>query len=80
MSPKAAFAVCLDWPGEQLVLQSLRAKPEKDIFLLCYDQPLSWSQDGTGLVIQFPEFMQKEINRPCRFAYIVKIPVQEPFL
>ena len=39
------------------------------------DEPLAWRQDAEGLVIDLPEQLQIETNRPCKQAYAFKIPV-----
>jgi len=42
--------------------------------MLGYDKPLRWRMDDDrGLVIELPEALQEEANRPCKQAYAFKI-------
>jgi alpha-L-fucosidase len=77
---KTAYAICLEWPGKKLVLRSLQARQQGEIFLLGDDKPLRWKQEINGLFIELPIRFQRKENRPCRHAYVFKIPVRDPFL
>lgn len=63
----ALYAIALDWPGEQLVLESLRDEPVGSVHLLGHDGELAWSRDERGLIVTFPE------RRPCEHAFALKI-------
>ena len=39
-------------------------------------QPLTWQQDEAGLTINIPDVLQDEKARPCKYAWVVKIPMQ----
>jgi alpha-L-fucosidase len=43
------YALCLQWPGETLMLKSVRAKPGSNLNLLGVDEPLKWHKT-TALV------------------------------
>ncbi|MBI9057227.1 MAG: alpha-L-fucosidase [Labilibaculum sp.] len=70
---KYLYAICLDWPGDQLAIRSLGSNGKiypnsiKSIRLLGYDKDLKWTQNPEALVIEFPK------EKPCNFAYTLKI-------
>jgi alpha-L-fucosidase len=70
---KYVYAMSLKWPGEALLLRSVRARTGSKIYLLGSPQPLAWTQNSEGLTIQLPR--ELEVNRPCRHAYAWKIEV-----
>ena len=42
------YAICLTWPGDELVLATLRPAPSAEVRLLGYERPLAWRlEDGT---------------------------------
>lgn len=52
---KYVYAVALKWPGESLILQSLKAKPGSSVIMLGRKNSLQWRQDGNSLVIELPQ-------------------------
>lgn len=68
------YAISIGWPGESLVLQSVRPVPGSRIFMLGVKQPLSWHYTAQRLVIEIPE--QVAANKPCKHAYAFKIEVE----
>jgi len=67
------YAIAMDWPEHELVLQSLNSdkvdkKEIKSISLIGSDQKLKWVQDKKGLTIQMPV-----IKPSYNYAYPVKI-------
>ena len=72
---KTIYAISLNhWPGGQLALRTVAARPGSQIFLLGYDKPLAWQQDEVrGLVIEIPEALQQEAARPCAQVWTFKI-------
>ena len=70
---RTVYAICLKWPGEQLVLTSVRAAEGSEIRLLGFEKPMPWRQDAKGLTIEMPESLQSEAARPCQQAYSFKI-------
>lgn len=64
------YAICLDWPGEKVTIESLRKlyKSEiKSIKMLGVDEKLQWSLTEHGLTIKTPH------QKPCKYAYVFKI-------
>ncbi len=72
------YAVALDWPEENLVVQSLstnlRLYPEEveSVHLLGSAQPLKWSREETGLTVKMPT------EKPCDHAYTLRITQSKP--
>jgi len=68
------YAVALSWPGESLVLQSVRPDEESEIHLLGSSIPIGWNILENGdLEIYIPESLREEANRPCKYAWTFKI-------
>jgi len=73
----ALYAICLGWPGDELVIKTLGAGSEvpadaiSEISMLGASGTLSWSQDETGLKIETPA------EKPCNHAYAFKIALKE---
>ena len=64
------YAICLNWPGEELTIESLtRLYPGEinSVQMLGVDHELQWRMTDAGLVIERPE------ERPCDSAYTFKI-------
>lgn len=75
---RTAYAICIAWPGKQLVLKDVRAAEGANITMLGVDAPLKWQQDAQGLTIAIPEALQPEKARPCQNAWAIKIPLAKP--
>lgn len=68
------YAICLRWPGQTLVLKSVRAKEGSKVTLLGSKEPLGWTQDdATGLVITLPPAMQDPARQMIGMANALKI-------
>jgi alpha-L-fucosidase len=68
------YAIALDWPGEEMVVESFRefdAAKIKRVTLLGVDRELQWQLISEGLQIQVPE------KKPCDNAYSFKIEYSE---
>ena len=64
------YAICLDWPGEQVTIESLRVlwKSEiKSIKMLGISEELEWSLTDEGLTIKTPD------TKPGEHAYTFRI-------
>ena len=61
------YAIALEWPEDTLKLTSLAGKDVLGVEMLGLHEPVKWSQQSDGLVIQPPA------RRPCRYAYTFKI-------
>ena len=71
---KHVYAISLKWPGERLNLKLLRPREGSTITMLGVEAPLKWRMDEyQGLVIEIPDTLQAEANRPCKQAYVYKI-------
>jgi len=68
------YAVLTEWPGNEIALTSVKPRASTEIRMLGSAKPLAWRSDGTrGTVIRLPENMQTEANRPCSYAWTLKI-------
>lgn len=67
------YAICLDWPGQDLKIKSLSSKSDSsagkvsDVRLLGVDERLDWTQAEDYLTVRVPS------NKPCDYAYTFKI-------
>jgi len=61
------YAIHWGWPGEQVKIPNMRARPGSAIRMLGVDEDLQWRQEGRDLVIQTPN------SRPCKYAYAFRI-------
>lgn len=70
------YAIALDWPGDLLVIESLKelqASKIKAVKMLGVDEKLEWSLDREGFRINTP-------NRgTCENAYTFKIELENPY-
>ena len=66
---RTIHAFVLKWPGEKLLLRSVRPAPGSVIQMLGTNVPLQWSLASAGVEVQIPPGMQDESRRPCRFAW-----------
>ena len=71
-----AYAICKKWPGRRLHLRGIHAKAGSTIRMLGVAQPLDWKETAKGLFIDFPSPIQEGQNRPCNYAWVVKIPLR----
>jgi len=73
-----AFAILTKWPGAQVTLKSVRPKPNSEVTLLGSNTALPWKFDSDqGTTITFPENLQQASNRPCEYAWSLKIQATE---
>jgi alpha-L-fucosidase len=71
------YAITTIWPGDKLELKSVVPKSGSKIYLLGKEEPLKWSYDHIkGLTnILIPDNLQKDVNRPCKYAYTFRIEI-----
>lgn len=69
------YAICKKWPGKRLTLQGVGAKKGSKIKMLGVKSPLKWQQHGDKLTITIPDALQNENTRPCKYAWVIRIPV-----
>jgi alpha-L-fucosidase len=71
------YAICMGWPGEEIIIESLKAlyKPEIcSVQMLGANQELEWSLDEQkGMTIKTPT------TKPCQHAYVFRINRGQPF-
>ncbi len=68
------YAILTEWPGTQVVLKTVRPVTSSSIRLLGSDATLPWSFSADrGTTIQLPENLQQQSNRPCEYAWTLKI-------
>ena len=71
---KIIYAHCYEWPGEELVLRTVKAKPNTKVYLLGNELPLKWKYDATqGLIISTPERLKNSIPENERLAFTFRI-------
>jgi len=72
------YVICLAWPGDEVVIRTLRRLEEElsiywteddieSIRMLGADEELDWHFSEAGLHIKTPD------KRPCKYAYVFKI-------
>jgi alpha-L-fucosidase len=68
------YAILTQWPGTQMTLKSVQPKRGSTVTLLGSNAVLPWSFDSSkGTTIALPESLQQMSNRPCDFAWSLKI-------
>lgn len=68
------YAILSRWPGAQVTLTSVRPHLRSRIVLLGSKAELQWKWDATsGTTIDLPENLQQPSNRPCDFAWSLKM-------
>jgi len=71
------YAHCFEWPGEQLVLKTVKPEKSTKIYLIGNKNPLKWEQNAAGeLVIKTPESLLNSIPEDLRLAYSFKIETE----
>lgn len=70
------YAICEQWPGKSLTLQGVRAADGAEIRMLGVRSPLKWQQNKEALTITIPNALQNENARPCKYAWVIRIPVK----
>jgi alpha-L-fucosidase len=67
------YAIVEGWPGETLFVGHINPNKKSKVYLLGYDQPLSWLRSKNGIIIKLPKELQTEAQRPCKQAFSFKI-------
>jgi alpha-L-fucosidase len=68
------YAILTKWPGAELTIRSVRPRAGSRVTLLGSNTVLPWTFDSaTGTTIRFPENLQQPGNRPCEYAWSLKI-------
>jgi alpha-L-fucosidase len=75
---KTIYAFVYDWPGEQLILKTVRPSKNDKVRFLGFDQPLSWRYDSAaGLIITIPSEWRSKFAATTA-AYGLKIEMADP--
>jgi len=69
--PGALYAITAGWPGRQLVIRDIRVAPGGAVTLLGVSGPLSYTTQGSTLIISVPPLNPG--NAPCQYAYAFRI-------
>jgi alpha-L-fucosidase len=68
------YVMLTQWPGAQVTLKSVQPKAGSKVTLLGSKAALSWKFDAAkGTTIQIPENLQQASNRPCEYAWSLRI-------
>jgi alpha-L-fucosidase len=65
------YAICLSWPGPQLILNAPKPGPNTHVTFLGRPEELKWSAVNSGLKVLIPPFSPDDV--PCRYAYVLKL-------
>ncbi len=72
------YAILTEWPGRQTTLKTVQPKSGSKVSLLGVKQDLPWKFDSaSGTTITLPENFQQPSNRPCEYAWTLKIEASE---
>ena len=73
---KVIYAFCFEWPGEQLILQTVKPGRRAKISLMGDDRALAWKHDSSrGLVIELPAALRENLSQTAQIAYGFKIEI-----
>ena len=65
------YAICLDWPGDTLLLRAPRSTDRTSVRMLGVDLPIEWKEGEAGISITVPPLSVDEV--PCEHAYVFKL-------
>jgi alpha-L-fucosidase len=73
---RKVYAFAYEWPGEQLILRSVKPRENSKIFLSGISTPLDWSYDpSTGLAIRLPQALKSKLSETAQLAFGFSIEV-----
>jgi alpha-L-fucosidase len=67
------YAIIKEWPGSDLHLKGVNPEKGSKIKMLGDDQSFNWINTEDGISIKVPAELQDIRNRPCEYAWILKI-------
>jgi len=70
---KYVYAISQQWPGKTFTVKSVTPRAGSQIYMLGVKKPLAWRIADNSLVIEIPEQLQDEANRPCKQAWAFRI-------
>jgi alpha-L-fucosidase len=65
------YAILPRWPGKQMIVEQMSARPEARIVLLSENQTLTWRVEGNRIVVEMPGSLGSTIT-PGE-AYVLKM-------
>lgn len=72
------YAIVTTWPGAQITLPSVRPKRGSNVTLQGARGVLPWRFDSDrGTIVTIPENLQQPDNRPCQYAWTLKLEPAE---
>jgi len=66
------YAICLKWPGKELVLKTPKLPADAKVVMLGRPDPIDWQMQDNGLHIAVPQLTIDKL--PCRHAWVFKLP------
>ena len=69
---KTVYALTEKWPGQAMVIKSVKPVTDSQVYLLGYPEPLQWEYTEEGIKIQIPQSLQAPGNRPCEYAWLFR--------
>ena len=71
---KTIYAHCLEWPGEQLVLKTVKPKKGSKVIFMGTNVPVKWKYiEKTGIIISTPASLLNSVPEAERLAFTFKI-------
>jgi alpha-L-fucosidase len=65
------YAICLSWPGPELILSTPKSGTDTRVTLLGHPDSLKWTADNGRMRIELPSLSPDQL--PCRHAYVIKL-------
>ena len=67
------YAIIKEWPGDELHLKGIYPVKGSNIKMLGNDLSFNWIKTEDGISINLPAKLQDIKNRPCEYAWVLKI-------
>jgi alpha-L-fucosidase len=72
---KYVYVIMKEWPGKEISLKHSGAANGSEVSLLGYNGDLKWNTVDGQLRVIFPDRLMDEKNRPCSYAWVLKIKI-----
>ena len=66
------YAICVNWPGDTLILNTPKPTPRTEITMLGYKGKVHWTMQDGALHITVPQLTIDKL--PCQHAWVLNIP------
>jgi alpha-L-fucosidase len=70
---KTVYAFAYEWPGESMVLKSVKAAKGSKLFMLGIEKPLNWKSTESGLVIDLPAALKGMIKNNQAYGFKITV-------